>query len=102
MKMETTYKMENVHQFLTQQEVADIFRVTANTVKNWRNAGLLDYFQVPSSTRVLYPVQSVNQFREQYCKKAAVNPIKKTKEIRILEGHNVASDRIKNEWRLEE
>jgi hypothetical protein len=88
-------------QYLTQQEVADLFRVTANTVKNWRNAGLLDHFQVPCSTRVLYPTKSVNRFQEQYCKKAVVNTDRGQKEIKKSEEYDIDSNRIKNEWRLE-
>ena len=38
----------------TQQEVADYFRVVPGTVKNWRDQGLLSYWQAPGSTRVLY------------------------------------------------
>jgi hypothetical protein len=38
----------------TQNEVADYFRVTANTIKNWRNRGLLSFFVAPGSDRVLY------------------------------------------------
>ena len=47
------------HKYFTQQEVADLFRVKPATVKNWRDAGLLDYFQPPGSSRVLYPKASV-------------------------------------------
>jgi uncharacterized protein YjcR len=37
-----------------QQEVADYFGVTSNTIKNWRERGLLSYFQAPGSTRKQY------------------------------------------------
>ena len=97
--------MENLHelkkQYLTQQEVADIFRVTANTVRNWRKAGLLDYFQAPCSTRVLYPAQSVEKFKEQHSNKATVDPVKKRKELNTLVGHELSSNRIKKEWRID-
>ena len=38
----------------TQQEVADYFRVVPSTVKNWRERGLIKYWQAPGSSRVLY------------------------------------------------
>ena len=52
--MENAYDVEK--KYLTQQEVADLFRVRPGTVKNWRDAGYLDYLQVPGSSRVLYLV----------------------------------------------
>ena len=33
----------------TQQEVSDYFRVVPGTVKNWRDQGLLSYWQAPGS-----------------------------------------------------
>jgi len=89
-----------VHEYFTQNEVADLFRVTPNTVKNWREAGLLEYFQVPGSTRVLYPVDGVNQFREENKKKATVVPFKKTAAVNKVEGQEVSSNRIKKQWRI--
>jgi len=52
-------------EYLTQREVADRFRVTPSTVKNWRQNGLLKYFQAPGSTRVLYPIESVEELEQQ-------------------------------------
>lgn len=47
--------------YLTQAEVADRFRITQSTVKNWRAKGLLQYLRVPGSTRVVYPIDSVQE-----------------------------------------
>lgn len=54
--------------YLTQREVAARFRVTQSTVKNWRERGLLAYFQAPGSTRVLYPVSAVEELEKQSIK----------------------------------
>ena len=54
--------------YLTQQEVADRFRVALSTVKNWRERGLLKYFQAPGSSRVLYPVDAVEELERQSIK----------------------------------
>jgi hypothetical protein len=51
--------------YLTQSEVADKFRVTQSTVKNWREKGLLQYLRVPGSTRVLYPINTVEELEHQ-------------------------------------
>jgi DNA-binding transcriptional MerR regulator len=93
-----TYKMRS--EYLTQQEVADLFRVTPNTIKNWREAGLLEYFQAPGSTRVLYPTESVNRFKEQFKKKATVIPFKELAAAKKTEGHELSSTRIKKQWRI--
>jgi transposase len=62
--------------YLTQREVADRFRVALSTVKNWRERGLLKYFQAPGSSRVLYPVDAVEELERQSIKqkKEVVRP----------------------------
>ena len=55
--------------YLTQREVADRFRVSPSTIKNWRDQGLLTYFQAPGSARVLYPIDAIEEFERQSIKK---------------------------------
>ena len=52
----------------TQSEVAEYFRVSGNTIKNWRNRGLLTFFRAPGSTRVLYLRDEVLEFGGKYTK----------------------------------
>ena len=52
----------------TQSEVAGYFRVSSNTIKNWRNRGLLSYFIAPSSSRVLYYRQEVEKLQLTFTK----------------------------------
>jgi len=87
-----------VHKYLTQQEVADLFRVKPATVKNWREAGLLEYFQPPGSSRVLYPKMSVEEFERRYTQKAKVIPFRKPAEIKRIRPE--VSTRPKKEWRI--
>jgi hypothetical protein len=96
LKMENAYDLEK--KYLTQQEVADLFRVKPATVKNWRDAGHLDYFQPPGSTRVLYPKESVETFERQNTKKAKVIPFRKPAEIR-RKMHGMSS-KPQKEWRI--
>ncbi|HET6460319.1 MAG TPA: helix-turn-helix domain-containing protein [Syntrophales bacterium] len=56
--------VEQEIKFLTQGEVASRFRVSQSTVINWRKRRLLDYFQAPGSTKVLYPVAAVEEFEK--------------------------------------
>jgi len=73
--------------YLTQKEVADRFRVALSTVKNWRERGLLRYFQAPGSSRVLYPIDAVEELERQsikHKKKGVVRPVEiKRKRPRI-------------------
>lgn len=55
--------------YYTQREVADRFRVTQSTVKNWRKNGLLKYFQAPGSRRILYPADAVAELEQKSLKK---------------------------------
>jgi len=48
----------------TQQEVADYFRVVPSTVKNWRERGLIKYWQAPGSSRVLYFADEIKDFTD--------------------------------------
>ena len=52
-------------QFLTQQEVAEYFRVSQGTIINWRNQGLLSYWRVPVGKTVLYFRDEIKDFKTQ-------------------------------------
>jgi excisionase family DNA binding protein len=56
--------------YLTQKEVADLFRVSQSTIKAWRDAGLLEYLQPPGSSRVLYPREAIEAFERNYTRRA--------------------------------
>lgn len=89
-------RVKNEAKYLTQREVADRFRVTQSTVKNWRERGLLAYFQAPGSTRVLYPVTAVEQLEKQSIKqKREVVALPKIKRERPR-----VPARPEKEWRL--
>ena len=96
--MENAYDVEK--KYLTQQEVADLFRVRPGTVKNWRDAGYLDYLQVPGSSRVLYLVETINQFERQHTRRAKVIEFKRPDEVKKKDGHGLSSNRIKKQWRI--
>ena len=62
--------------FLTQSELAKRWRITESTIKNWRERGHLPYFRLPESTRILYPVDDVEEVERQHTTQArgVVNP----------------------------
>ena len=50
----------------TQNEVAGYFRVVPGTVKNWREQGLLSYWQAPGSSKVLFLRDDIKDFRNKH------------------------------------
>ena len=84
--------------YMTQEEVALRFRVSPSTVKNWRDAGLLEYFQPPGSTRVLYPREAIEEFERQHTKKAKVLEFKRPAEVK--KGKPEVSTKSQREWRI--
>jgi len=89
-------KEKNGTLYLTQTEVADKFRVTPSTILNWRRRGLLEYFQAPGSTRVLYPAQAVERFEREHIKKEKGGP----KPTEIKRERPEISTKPKQEWRI--
>ena len=96
MKKEIAYELDQ--KYLTQEEVALLFRVSPSTVKNWRDAGLLAYFQPIGSTRVLYPREAIEQFEKQHTKKAKVLEFKRPAEVK--KGKPEVSPKSEKEWRI--
>ena len=60
-----TFSQPPVKLYFTQRELAERFRVSQSTIINWRNRGLLRYLKLPGSSRVLYPVDAIEEFEQQ-------------------------------------
>jgi len=60
----------------------------------------LDYLQVPGSSRVLYPAETISQFERQHTKKAKVIEFKRPNEVKKMDGKGLSSNPIKKEWRI--
>jgi len=80
----------------TQSEVADYFRVVSGTVKNWREQGMLRYWQAPGSSKVLFYRDDIRTFRDEHTvsKKGDDKPTAEIKRVKP----SVSSD--KKEWRI--
>ena len=89
-------QQKNEVKFLTQEEVADRFRVSSGTIINWRKKGLLRYFRVSGSTRVLYPIDTVEELEQQ--------SLHQEKEVfrskKIVRERPGISPRQKKDWRI--
>ena len=75
-------------QFLTQKEVAELFRVSTNTIGNWEKRWFFSRWQAPGSTRVLYLSDEVRDFldknlkpRGEGAKPKKINGIKKERPV---------------------
>ena len=80
----------------TQNEVAKFFRVVPGTVKNWREQGLLSYWQAPGSSKVLFFRDEIREFKNKHTisKKGDDKPRAEIKKVKP----SVSSE--KKEWRI--
>ncbi len=79
----------------TQSEVASYFSVTPNTIKNWRQSGLLSYFKAPGSSRVLYYSQEIRDFQKQHTRLRKEAHRQREKPVRVKP--KLSSD---EDWRI--
>ena len=79
----------------TQSEVAGHFRVTTNTIKNWRERGLLSYFKAPGSGRVLYYRREVEAFQQTFTKWRKESKNRQQRVVRVKP--RLSSD---EDWRI--
>ena len=83
------------NELLTQQEVAGHFRVSVNTIKNWRRRGLFSFFSAPGSDRVLYYRKEIEEFQENFTKWRKESNTGKKREVRVKP--RLSSD---DDWRI--
>ena len=81
--------------FYTQKELAARWHITQSSVKNYRERGLLPYFQLPGSSRVLYPVAEIERIEDENTKLPKKGVTNKPKSYRKMP--EVSSTR---EWRI--
>ena len=98
MRLKLMERKENLwdKELWTQQEVAGYFRVVSGTVKNWREQGLLRYWQAPGSSKVLYYRDDVSEFRDKNTRSKKGGDKKRT-EIKVVKP-SVSSR--KKDWRI--
>lgn len=80
----------------TQNEVAWYFRVVPGTVKNWREQGLLAYWQAPGSSKVLFFRDDIKAFKDKHTFSKKGGDKKRT-EIKVVKP-SASSD--KKDWRI--
>jgi transposase len=86
-------------QFLTQRKVAEHFKVSTGTIRNWEKRGLLSSWQAQGSTRVLYLSDEVKDFRNKNLKPRGEGT--KPKQINgMKKGRPVVSTKPNADWRI--
>lgn len=86
--------------FLTQKELATRWRMSESSIKNWRERGHLCYFQLPGSTRVLYPVKAVEEIERKCTTPAKVVVDRKKRRAAIKRIKPVISANNDKDWRI--
>lgn len=82
--------------FFTQKEVAIRWNVSQTTLKNWREKGVLPFFKVPSSSRILYPIEAILNLEKNNIQGMEVQPeVAETKREKP-----VMSTIPKRKWRI--
>lgn len=94
-------RLSNDNKYLTQKELAKRWHLSQSCVKNYRVAGYLPYFQLPGSTRILYPVAEIERIEKENTK-----PVRKG--VKQRHNHNIvkrkspeiSSTKKKTKWRI--
>lgn len=87
----------NLDVFFTQKELALRWKVTQTTLKNWRDGGILPFFQVPMSSKILYPVDAILEIEKNNILGKEVIKKEATEKEREKP---VVSSKPKRKWRV--
>lgn len=85
--------------YLTQRELAERWRISPSSVKNWRDRGHIPYLQFPGSSRIFYPLQGILEVERQFTTPAREVVPKGIKHSEIKRKKPDVSATVK-EWRI--
>ena len=92
-------KSSHGKKFLNQSELAERWRLTESSIKNLRDRGHLPYFRLPGSSRILYPVETVEELERLHTTMAKeVDKARQRTEITRKKPDISATPR--KEWRM--
>lgn len=93
--------MEDLNEkvFLKQAEMAERWGCSQGTIINYRNKGLISYFQLPESTKVLYPVSEILEIERKYTKNSSKTKGGDSKKADLKKVEPCVSA-PKKEWRI--
>lgn len=84
--------------YMTQQELAERWRVSESSLTSWRGRGVLPYFRVPGSSRILYPKDEIEKIEKANIHKKEVRTNRKVSDSKG-EKHVISAGSNKN-WRI--
>lgn len=92
--------IEFAKKFFTQKELAKRWNVSEGTIINWRNKGYITFFPLPGATKILYPVDEINEHEK-------INTVLKKedfrsnlKEYKSKRKTPVVSANTEKDWRI--
>jgi hypothetical protein len=87
---------ENEQRYFTQKQLAQRWHCTEGSIINYRNKGIIPCFQLPESTKVLYPVEDIIEIeKNNTTRKGGDKPVAEVKRVKPC----VSSSTFK-EWRM--
>lgn len=88
---------KNEARYLTQAELAERWRCAESTVIKYRHKGVISYFQLPGSSKVLYSLDEIEKIENQNTNKKGNDKPKQPADIKRVKPCK-SSD--KKEWRI--
>jgi hypothetical protein len=92
-------KSSHEKSFLTQSELAKRWRLTESSIKNLRDKGHLPYFRLPGSSRILYPVETIEEL-ERLHTTSAKEVDRKRHHTEVTRKQPDISATPREEWRI--
>ncbi len=84
--------------YYSQKELAARWKVTESTIKSWREKGIIPFFQLPLTSRILYPVQAILEIENDHTKKKEVGTRKEISKNK--RETSVISANSSRKWRI--
>ena len=92
-----TKHFEN-RKYLSQKEVVERLGLSPGTVKRLREEGYLPYLQPPGSSRILCPIEGIDNFEKQFLKQAK-EVVKKPNKPGIKREKSIITE-TQTRWRI--
>jgi len=85
--------------YLTQSELAERWRISPSSVRNWREKGHIPYLQFPGSSRIFYPLQGILEVERRFTTPTK-EVIGQNERTEITRKKPEISATPKKEWRI--
>lgn len=98
--MSCTVRKIDEEKYLTQKELAKRWKVSEGTIKNRRDNKIIkEFLRMPGSTKVLYPLNHINEVEKQYTTKVK-EVDKREKKTELKRNKPVVSAKPEKKWRV--